>query len=112
MATATEKPSVRIKEPEKEAKQKPPPLDVSSAGPSIGPRTPGLSTPRHDRERKIGHRRVDEAGQVTYKKKPTSELMAAMQLGIGQSITSQSVRPKRDLLLQDFTIIETVGFPR
>ena len=44
--------------------------------------------------------------------KPTSELMAAMQLGIGQSITSLAVRPKRDLLLQDFTIVETVIFPR
>ena len=44
--------------------------------------------------------------------KPTSELMAAMQLGIGQSITSLSTKPKRDLLLQDFSIVETVYFSR
>ena len=44
--------------------------------------------------------------------KPTSELMAAMQLGIGQSITSLCIKQKRDLLLQDFSIVETVFFPR
>jgi len=38
--------------------------------------------------------------------------MAAIQLGIGQSITCLSSRPKRDLLLQDFSIVETVQFPR
>ena len=44
--------------------------------------------------------------------KPTSELMTVLQLGIGQSITSLSAKPKRDLLLQDFSIVETVFFPR
>jgi len=44
--------------------------------------------------------------------KPTSELMAAIQLGIGQSITCLVGKPKRDLLLQDFSIVETVQFPR
>jgi len=63
-------------------------------------------------QHKIGHRRVDEDGQVTYKKKSTSELMAAIQLGIGQSITSMACKPKRDLLLQDFAIVETVYFPK
>jgi len=38
--------------------------------------------------------------------------MAAIQLGIGQSITSVSGKPKRDLLLQDFSIVETVFFPK
>lgn len=38
--------------------------------------------------------------------------MAAIQLGIGQSITNLASRPKRDLLLQDFSIVETVSFPR
>lgn len=45
-------------------------------------------------------------------KKSTTELMAAIQLGIGQSITNLASRPKRDLLLQDFSIVETVSFPR
>jgi len=38
--------------------------------------------------------------------------MAAIQLGIGQSITCLIGKPKRDLLLQDFSIVETVQFPR
>lgn len=28
-----------------------------------------LTTPRYEKERKIGHRRVDDTGQVTYKKR-------------------------------------------
>lgn len=47
---------------------------------------------------KIGHRRVDKTGAVTYKKKSTSELMAAIQLGIGQSVGGLSSKPERDLL--------------
>ncbi|ESN92482.1 hypothetical protein HELRODRAFT_194206 [Helobdella robusta] len=66
----------------------------------------------HDRTKKLGHRRVNEDGSVTYKKKTTTELMSAIQLGIGQSITSLSSKPKRDLLLQDFSIVETVFFPK
>ena len=63
------------------------------------------------KERKIGHRRVDRAGTVSYKKKPTSELMAAIQLGIGQSVGGLSSKPERDVLMQDFGIVEVVFFP-
>lgn len=65
-----------------------------------------------DKERKIGHRRVDHnTGLVTYKKKPTSELMAAIQLGIGQSVGGLSSKPERDVLMQDFAVVESVFFP-
>ncbi|KAL4216797.1 Phosphatidylinositol 4-phosphate 5-kinase type-1 beta [Mactra antiquata] len=65
-----------------------------------------------ERERKIGHRRVDEkTGTVTYKKKTTSELMAAIQLGIGQSVGGLSSKPERDLLMQDFGVVQSVFFP-
>lgn len=65
-----------------------------------------------DKERKIGHRRVDHnTGMVTYKKKPTSELMAAIQLGIGQSVGGLSSKPERDVLMQDFAVVESVFFP-
>lgn len=67
---------------------------------------------KSDKERKIGHRRVDETGQVTYKKRPTSELMAAIQLGIGQSVGSLSPKPMRDVLYEDFHVVETVFFPK
>ena len=39
----------------------------------MGPKTPTVYTPR-DREKKIGHRRVDDTGQVTYKKVNTTAL--------------------------------------
>lgn len=91
---------------------------------------------RSSKEYKIGHRRVDEDGQVTYKrvifefvmhlewldvsvkfyavflKKPTSELMSAIQLGIGQSIGGLSPKPKRDVLYGDFDVVESIFFPR
>ncbi|BFZ14095.1 hypothetical protein BsWGS_17133 [Bradybaena similaris] len=64
-----------------------------------------------DKDRKIGHRRVDKSGIVSYKKKPTSELMAAIQLGIGQSVGGLSAKPERDVLMQDFGVVEVVFFP-
>lgn len=42
---------------------------------------------------------------------PTNALMGAIQLGIANSIGSLASKPKRDLLLQDFDVIETVSFP-
>jgi len=119
MAAAAEprQPSVRITEPPKEPKPRPAPLSMgSSESRDSGPRTPTtstLNTPnKYDKGQKIGHRRVDEAGQVTYKKKPTSELMAAIQLGIQHNIGSLSAKPERDVLLQDFSVVESVMFPR
>ncbi len=44
--------------------------------------------------------------------KTTSELMAAMQLGIGQSVGGLAHKKDRDLLLQDFAIVESVFYPR
>ncbi|RUS73218.1 hypothetical protein EGW08_019019, partial [Elysia chlorotica] len=43
--------------------------------------------------------------------KPTSELMAAIQLGIGQSVGGLSSKPERDMLMQDFGVVEVVFFP-
>ncbi|CAG2219397.1 PIP5K [Mytilus edulis] len=43
--------------------------------------------------------------------KPTSELMAAIQLGIGQSVGGLSSKPERDVLMQDFAVVESVFFP-
>ncbi|KAF6034818.1 hypothetical protein EB796_006871 [Bugula neritina] len=65
-----------------------------------------------NKEKKIGHRRVDETtGQVTYKKKATTDLMKAIQLGIGNSVGSLTSKPTRDVLMQDFSVVETVHFP-
>ncbi|KAK2565281.1 Phosphatidylinositol 4-phosphate 5-kinase type-1 alpha [Acropora cervicornis] len=79
---------------------------------------------------KLGHRRVDQTGETTYKKTPSSALMSAIQLGIGftvlstlisKALTSKmialkvgrlSAKPDRDVLMQDFAEVETVSFPR
>lgn len=68
------------------------------------------SSKRMAKDRKIGHRRVDEAGQVTYKKIETSQICGAIQLGIGTAIASLASKPERDLLMQDFAMIETTNF--
>ena len=80
------------------------------------PQTPGSSSLDKgrsrfaDKERKIGHRRVDDEGQVTYKKIQTSQIMGSIQLGIGHAVGSLASRPERDLLIKDFTQLETVPF--
>lgn len=65
-----------------------------------------------DKERKIGHRRVDEEGQVTYKKIQTSQIMGSIQLGIGHAVGSLASKPERDLLMKDFMELETPSFTK
>ena len=65
-----------------------------------------------DKDRKIGHRRVDDTGGVSYKKVSTNHLMGSIQLGIGQAIGNLGNHEERDLLLQDFGTIETTQFPQ
>ncbi len=60
----------------------------------------------------MGHRRVDkETDEVTYKRVPTSQLMGAIQLGIGNAIGSLAGKAKRDLLVQDFDVVDKLAFP-
>ncbi|GBM74338.1 hypothetical protein AVEN_122150-1 [Araneus ventricosus] len=110
-------------QPEKKAR--PPPIDVSAAqelqqqamaGPktptSASPVTPGVVDHRKAKKRKIGHRRINEEGRITYKKIETSQIMGSIQLGISIAISSLASKPERDLLIQDFTIVETITFPK
>ncbi|XP_025017981.1 phosphatidylinositol 4-phosphate 5-kinase type-1 alpha [Tetranychus urticae] len=91
--------------------------DEQATGAINGPKTPQNQTfPTLDRrrtfqERKIGHRRVDETGQVTYKKIETSQICGSIQLGIGYAVGSIASKPERDLLMQDFAMVETTSFP-
>ncbi|XP_074594300.1 phosphatidylinositol 4-phosphate 5-kinase 59B isoform X2 [Brevipalpus obovatus] len=63
-----------------------------------------------DKEKKIGHRRVNETGQVTYKKIETSQICGSIQLGISYAVGSLASKKERDLLMQDFAIVETTTF--
>lgn len=74
---------------------------------SINPLT--STTAKH--EKKIGHRRVDEGGEVTYKKIQSKQIMGSIQLGIQHTVGSLASKPKRDLLMNDFFEMETIAFP-
>ena len=73
---------------------------------------PGGSNNPTDRDRKIGHRRVNENGEVSYKKVTTNQLMGSIQLGIGHAIGALANHDDRDLLMQDFMTVETTHFPK
>lgn len=94
------------------------PIDVSDGSQTSGPKTPQTPGPssgdrkKLDKERKIGHRRVDEEGQVTYKKIQTTQIMGSIQLGIGHAVGSLASKPERDLLMKDFMELETVSFTK
>lgn len=76
------------------------------------PRQGGSAISRYksERERKLGHRRVGEGGEVTYKKIQTSQIMGSIQLGIQHAVGSLASKPERDLLMQDFMTVETFTF--
>jgi len=65
-----------------------------------------------EKDRKIGHRRINDDGKVSYKKIESNQLMASIQLGIHDSIGGLAKYPERDLLMQDFMTVETVQFPK
>ncbi|XP_071434002.1 phosphatidylinositol 4-phosphate 5-kinase type-1 gamma isoform X3 [Pithys albifrons albifrons] len=69
-----------------------------------GPGQPGQG-------KKIGHRSVDASGETTYKKTTSSTLKGAIQLGIGYTVGNLSSKPERDVLMQDFYVVESIFFP-
>ncbi|XP_064542397.1 phosphatidylinositol 4-phosphate 5-kinase type-1 alpha isoform X3 [Drosophila montana] len=83
---------------------------VGNSSPDLGSR-PLRSANKADKERKIGHRRVGEGGEITYKKIQTSQIMGSIQLGIQHTVGSLASKPKRDLLMMDFWEIESITFP-
>ncbi|XP_030385759.1 phosphatidylinositol 4-phosphate 5-kinase type-1 alpha isoform X4 [Scaptodrosophila lebanonensis] len=83
---------------------------VGNSSPDLGNR-PLRSVNKADKERKIGHRRVGEGGEITYKKIQTSQIMGSIQLGIQHTVGSLASKPKRDLLMMDFWEIESITFP-
>ncbi|KPP74228.1 hypothetical protein Z043_106626 [Scleropages formosus] len=59
----------------------------------------------------IGHRGVDPTGETTYKKTTSSALKGAIQLGITHTVGSLSQKAERDVLMQDFVVVESIFFP-
>jgi len=78
-----------------------------------GPRRGHAKTGSYsEKDRKIGHRRIDVEGKVSYKKIETNQLMGSIQLGIQASIGGLTKYPERDLLMQDFMEVETTHFSK
>ncbi|XP_036070038.1 phosphatidylinositol 4-phosphate 5-kinase type-1 alpha isoform X1 [Oryzias melastigma] len=59
----------------------------------------------------IGHRGIDPKGETTYKKTASSTVKGAIQLGIAHTVGSLTQKPERDVLLQDFEVVESFFFP-
>lgn len=74
-------------------------------------RTHAKSASLSEKERKIGHRRINEEGQVSYKKIETNQLMGSIQLGVHDSVGGLAMYPERDLLMHDFMTIVLTQFP-
>ncbi|XP_059726132.1 phosphatidylinositol 4-phosphate 5-kinase type-1 gamma isoform X5 [Haemorhous mexicanus] len=72
-----------------------------------GPSLPG----QPGQGKRIGHRSVDASGETTYKKTTSSTLKGAIQLGIGYTVGNLSSKPERDVLMQDFYVVESIFFP-
>ncbi|XP_055285724.1 phosphatidylinositol 4-phosphate 5-kinase type-1 gamma isoform X4 [Moschus berezovskii] len=77
--------------------------------PAEVPLMTGQPGPGHGK--KLGHRGVDASGETTYKKTTSSTLKGAIQLGIGYTVGNLSSKPERDVLMQDFYVVESIFFP-
>jgi 1-phosphatidylinositol-4-phosphate 5-kinase len=64
------------------------------------------------KKHKLGHLRVDTQGHATFKHLPTNQLVEALQLGIQHSVGGLTSKPAHDVLLQDFSTIEIISFPK
>lgn len=73
---------------------------------------PGLErNTSYRKSKRVGrYRKEAPSGAVFYKKAPQDHISGALQLGITHSVGSHTV--DRDVLLQDFEVIETIAFPK
>uniref|UniRef100_A0A8C7Y4Z8 Phosphatidylinositol-4-phosphate 5-kinase, type I, alpha, b n=1 Tax=Oryzias sinensis TaxID=183150 RepID=A0A8C7Y4Z8_9TELE len=73
---------------------------------------PGSSGTTQSMKKTIGHRGVETTtGETTYKKTTSSALKGAIQLGIAHTVGSLSQKAERDVLMQDFVVVESIFFP-
>uniref|UniRef100_A0A671WZ31 Phosphatidylinositol-4-phosphate 5-kinase, type I, alpha, b n=1 Tax=Sparus aurata TaxID=8175 RepID=A0A671WZ31_SPAAU len=76
------------------------------------PQMPGSSGTTQSMKKTIGHRGVETTtGETTYKKTTSSALKGAIQLGIAHTVGSLSQKAERDVLMQDFVVVESIFFP-
>ena len=61
----------------------------------IGKPSKGGKEEKSKKEKKLGHRKVREGGQVVYKEVETNVLMGSIQRGIQQSVGGLAGSPER-----------------
>lgn len=64
-----------------------------------------------DKEKKIGHRRVGEDGEITYKKIQTSTIMGSIQLGIQHTVSDLKQLILYYMHLMQFRSIRSLVWP-
>ncbi|XP_068431260.1 phosphatidylinositol 4-phosphate 5-kinase type-1 alpha-like [Clinocottus analis] len=97
------------------AAEEPPELQGLSGNPTATRKNASPDSPSTSMspamKKTIGHRGIDTTGETTYKKTTSSALQGAIQLGIAHTVGSLSQKPERDVLLQDFEVVESFFFP-
>uniref|UniRef100_A0A2K5K178 PIPK domain-containing protein n=1 Tax=Colobus angolensis palliatus TaxID=336983 RepID=A0A2K5K178_COLAP len=109
MASASSQPSLAVGFPSFDPGV--PPCTASSASGIKGPMASEVLYASGMPIKKTGHRGVDSSGETTYKKTTSSALKGAIQLGITHTVGSLSTKPERDVLMQDFYVVESIFFP-
>uniref|UniRef100_A0A2K6RI70 PIPK domain-containing protein n=1 Tax=Rhinopithecus roxellana TaxID=61622 RepID=A0A2K6RI70_RHIRO len=109
MASASSQPSLVVGFPSFDPGV--PPCTASSASGIKGPMASEVLYASGMPIKKTGHRGVDSSGETTYKKTTSSALKGAIQLGITHTVGSLSTKPERDVLMQDFYVVESIFFP-
>ncbi|XP_078070126.1 phosphatidylinositol-4-phosphate 5-kinase, type I, beta a isoform X11 [Mustelus asterias] len=61
--------------------------------------------------RQNGHSGEGNSREKIYKKTPSSALQGSIQLGIGYAVGNLTSKPGRDVLMQDFYVVESVFLP-
>ena len=73
-------------------------------------RSNSVSNKDRGQKSKIGHRRVDRQGNVTYRRQPLELLGNQIQLGVYTCLKGSKIYT-RDILLHDFETVEAIRFP-
>jgi 1-phosphatidylinositol-4-phosphate 5-kinase len=63
-------------------------MSDGTKGSAINSTSTRTTAAKSDKEKKIGHRRVGEDGEITYKKIQTSTIMGSIQLGIQHTVST------------------------
>uniref|UniRef100_UPI00398E9C8F phosphatidylinositol-4-phosphate 5-kinase, type I, beta a isoform X1 n=2 Tax=Pristiophorus japonicus TaxID=55135 RepID=UPI00398E9C8F len=66
---------------------------------------------RNTAVRQNGHSGEGNSREKIYKKTPSSALQGSIQLGIGYAVGNLTSKPGRDVLMQDFYVVESVFLP-